>query len=202
MWSRFRPSHLEPWWFGICHCSGQRRSWIRLDWICLTTTRPTEHISRPTQVGSLTVYNLWQFKSDRRIQLLVKIALCKSQESSQRGYSKSQQCSIHPEFPAELRIPRACGQWSTSVRVDYNIMSHWLHVLIIVQCQSDGCSLSSKIVLLPGSLLDKQLQVISPFWKWRLMTAAAPTLSHKMCTLTKSDTSIGLVRISATCMQG
>ena len=30
------------------------------------------------------------------------------------------------------------------VRVNYNIMSHWLHVLIIVQCQSDGCSLSSK----------------------------------------------------------
>ena len=30
------------------------------------------------------------------------------------------------------------------VRVDYNIMSHWLHVPIIVRWQSDGCSLSSK----------------------------------------------------------
>ena len=51
-------------------------------------TCPTEHISRPTQVGSLTVYNLWQFISDRRIRLLVKIPLCKSRESSQRGSSK------------------------------------------------------------------------------------------------------------------
>ena len=81
-------------------------------------TRPTEHISRPTQLGSLTVYNLWQFISDRIIRLLVKIPLCKSRESSQRGSSESQQCSIHPEFPAELHIPRACGQWSTSVHND------------------------------------------------------------------------------------
>ena len=29
------------------------------------------------------------------------------------------------------------------VKVDYNIMLHWLHVPIIVQCQSDGHSLSS-----------------------------------------------------------
>ena len=90
----------------------------RLDWIGLDlfndNTRPTEHISRPTQVGSLTVYNLWQFISDRRIRLLVKIPLCKSRESSQRGSSKSQQCSIYPE----LHIPRACGPWSTSVHND------------------------------------------------------------------------------------
>ena len=96
------------------------RHWPLLDWIGLFNddTRPTEHISRPTQVGSLTVYNLWQLISDRRIRLLVKIPLCKSQESSQRGSSESQQCSIHPEFPAELHIPRACGQWSTSVQND------------------------------------------------------------------------------------
>ena len=95
-------------------------SW--LDWIGLDLfnddTCPTEHISRHTQVGSLTAYNRWQFISDRRIRLLVKIPLCKSRESSQRGSSKSQQCSIHPEFPAELHIPRACGQWSTSVHND------------------------------------------------------------------------------------
>ena len=82
-----------------------------MDWIGLDLfnddTRPTEHISHPTQVGSLTVYNLWQFISDRRMWLLVKIPLCKSRESSQRGSSKSQQCSLHPKFPAELHIPKA-----------------------------------------------------------------------------------------------
>ena len=60
--------------------------WIGLD--LFNDTCPTEHISRPTQVGSLTVYDLWQFISDRRIRLLVKIPLCKSRESSQRGSSK------------------------------------------------------------------------------------------------------------------
>ena len=93
------------------------RDWIGLD-LFNDATCPREHISRPTQVGSLTVYNLWPFISDRRIRLLGKIPLCKSRESSQRGSSKSQQCSIHPEFPAELHIPRACGQWSTSVHND------------------------------------------------------------------------------------
>ena len=33
------------------------------------------------------------------------------------------------------------GHW---VRIDYYIMPYWLHVPIIVQCQCDGCSLSSK----------------------------------------------------------
>ena len=33
------------------------------------------------------------------------------------------------------------GHW---VRVDYYIVVDWAHVLVIVQCQSDGCSLSSK----------------------------------------------------------
>ena len=31
-----------------------------------------------------------------------------------------------------------------SVRVDYYIVVDWAHVLVIVQCQCDGCSLSSK----------------------------------------------------------
>ena len=67
------------------------------------------------------------------------------------------------------------GHW---VRVDYHIMMDWAHVLVIVQCQTDGCSLScKKMVLLSGSLLDSWRQAVSPFWKWRLMTAAAPTLS-------------------------
>ena len=34
----------------------------------------------------------------------------------------------------------------------------------------------AKMVLLSGSLLDSWRQVVSPFWKWRLMTTAAPTL--------------------------
>ena len=63
------------------------------------------------------------------------------------------------------------------VWVEYNIMLYRLHVPIIVQCQGNGCSLSSKILLLSGSLLDSWWQVVSPFWKWRLITAAAPTLS-------------------------
>ena len=33
------------------------------------------------------------------------------------------------------------GHW---VRVDYYIMMDWAHVLVIVQCQTDGCSLSCK----------------------------------------------------------
>ena len=37
---------------------------------------------------------------------------------------------------------------------------------------------AAKMVLLSGSLLDSWRQVVSPFWKWWLMTAAAPTLVH------------------------
>ena len=33
------------------------------------------------------------------------------------------------------------GHW---VRVDYHIVMDWAHVLVIVQCQTDGCSLSCK----------------------------------------------------------
>ena len=36
---------------------------------------------------------------------------------------------------------------------------------------------AAKMVLLFGSLLGSWRQVVSPFWKWRFMTAAAPTLS-------------------------
>ena len=56
------------------------------------------------------------------------------------------------------------------VRVDYDIVLYRIHVQIIVQCQGDGCRLCSNV----GT---GQWQVISPFWKWRLMTAAAPALS-------------------------
>ena len=33
------------------------------------------------------------------------------------------------------------GHW---IRVDYHVMVDWAHVLVIVQCQTDGCSLSCK----------------------------------------------------------
>ena len=36
---------------GLTRYGGTERSWIGLDWICLTTTRPSGHISRPTQVN-------------------------------------------------------------------------------------------------------------------------------------------------------
>ena len=71
-------------WIAIIHFSSLVLDWVGLD-LFNEDTCPTEHISRPTQVGSLTVYNLWQFISDGRIRLLVKIPLCKSRESSHRG---------------------------------------------------------------------------------------------------------------------
>ena len=37
-----------------------------------------------------------------------------------------------------------CLQTRHWVRVDYYIVMNWTHVSVIVQCQSDGCSLSSK----------------------------------------------------------
>ena len=36
---------------------------------------------------------------------------------------------------------------------------------------------AAKMVLLSGNRLVKWRQVVSPFWKWQLITAAAPTLS-------------------------
>ena len=70
-----------------------------------------------------------------------------------------------------------CLQADHWVRVDYYIMANWVHMSVIVQCQGDGCSLSSKDGAVVRQPLDKWRQVVSPFWKWRLMTAAAPTLS-------------------------
>ena len=63
------------------------------------------------------------------------------------------------------------------VRVEYNIVLYRVHVPIIVKCQGNGCSLSSKDGAVIRESLDSWRQVVSPFWKWRLTTAAAPTLS-------------------------
>ena len=39
----------------------------------------------------------------------------------------------------------ACKQ-DTRVRIENYIVMNWNHVLVIVQCQSDGCRLSCKYV--------------------------------------------------------
>ena len=99
-----------------------------LDWICLTTTCSSGHISRATQVNvSQSWFNSlnkllklncpglganWSVISDRRIPLLAGIPLCKSRELSRRGYSMSQLCSIHHDIPVTLYTPGAYGQWS------------------------------------------------------------------------------------------
>ena len=31
-WSQFGPSHSVSWWFGILHCCGQRKSYLRMMW--------------------------------------------------------------------------------------------------------------------------------------------------------------------------
>ena len=64
------PSEINKLWNVILESGFMY--WIGLD-LFNDDTRPTEHISRPTEVGSLTLYNLWQFLSDRRIRLFVKI---------------------------------------------------------------------------------------------------------------------------------
>ena len=91
-------------------------------------TRPSGHISRPTQVNvSQSCFNsrnklfklnyfvqVWKLVeancviSDRRIPLLAGIPLCMSRELSWRGYSMSQLCSMrHISVP--LHIPAAYG---------------------------------------------------------------------------------------------
>ena len=96
-------------------------------------TRPSGHISRPTQVNvsqscfhSLNNYSSLvtlytsggQLKltnyiiSDRRIPLFAGILLCKSQELSQREHSTSRLCSIHHHIPVTMHTPAAHGQWS------------------------------------------------------------------------------------------
>ena len=96
-------------------------------------TRPSGHISRPTQVNvsqscfhSLNNYSSliilytsggWlklinYIISDRKILLLAGILLCKSQELSRREHSMSRLCSIHHDIPLTMHTPAACGQWS------------------------------------------------------------------------------------------
>ena len=90
-------------------------------------TRPSGHISRPTQVNvsqellsfskkpSYTgkcVSELFSIISDRRIPPLAGIPLCKSQELSRREHSTSRLCSIHHDIPVTMHTPAAYGQWS------------------------------------------------------------------------------------------
>ena len=98
-------------------------------------TRPSGHISRPTQVNvpqscfhSLNNYSSLiilytsggQLKlinyiiSDRRTPFLAGIPLCKSQELSRREHSTSRLCSIHHDIPVTMHTPAAYGQASVS----------------------------------------------------------------------------------------
>ena len=105
------------------------KSWIGLD-LFNDDTRPSGHISRPTQVNvSQSCFNslnkllklnyivqVWGLAevhcviSDRRIPLLAGIPLCMSREMSRRGYSMNQLCSIRHDIPAPLHTPGAYGQ--------------------------------------------------------------------------------------------
>ena len=64
------------------------------------------------------------------------------------------------------------GHW---VRVDQYIVMDRAHVPAMVQVMAVASA--AKMVLLSGNLLESWRQAVSPFWKWRLMTTAAPTLS-------------------------
>ena len=64
----------------------------------------------PTSGGYLKLIN--HIISDKRIQLLAGIPLCKSQELSQREHSTSRLCSIHHDIPVTMHTPAAYGQWS------------------------------------------------------------------------------------------
>ena len=107
-------------------------NWIGLD-LFNEGTRPSGHISRPTQVdvfqgcshfiinysspikfsrsgGQLKLTNC--IISDRRITLLAGIPLCKSREFSRREYSMSQLCSIRHDIHVILHTPGGYGQCS------------------------------------------------------------------------------------------
>ena len=103
--------------------------WIGLD-LFNDDTRPSGHISRPTQVNvsqscfnSLNKLHKLNYKfqvwglvevnyviSDRRIPLLAGIPICMSRDLSRRGYSMSQLYSIRHDIPVPLRTPGAYGQ--------------------------------------------------------------------------------------------
>ena len=69
-----------------------------------------------------------------------------------------------------------CLQTGHCVRVDHYIVMDWAHVLVIVQCrQSDGCIISCKDDAVVRQSFG-QLVAGCLFWKWWLMTTAAPTL--------------------------
>ena len=63
-------------------------------------------------------------------------------------------CALVTQWPKQFhdmaneRVLRVftlnCLQTGHWVRVDYHIMMDWVHVLVIVQCQTYGCSLSCK----------------------------------------------------------
>ena len=109
--------------------SDPRWFWIGLD-LFNDDTRPSGHISRPTQVNvSQSCFNslnkllklnyivqVWRLAEvncvipDRRIPLLTGIPLCMSRELSRRGYSMSRLCGIRHNIPVPLHTPGAYDQ--------------------------------------------------------------------------------------------
>ena len=97
--------------------------WIGLDWICLTTSRPTRVSVSQSCLNSLNklhklnyIVQVWGLVevncviSDRIIPLLAGIPMCMSRELSRRGYSMSQLYSIRHDIPVSLHTPGARGQ--------------------------------------------------------------------------------------------
>ena len=83
------------------------------------------------------------------------------------GKWKNSQC-LYPQSPTS---------WTLSHNRLLHLVMKWTHVPIISQCQMVAVASAAKMVLLSGSLLDSWRRVVSPFWKWRLMTAAVPNRS-------------------------
>ena len=70
------------------------------------------------------------------------------------GTQQKRTCALVTQWPEQVHdmankrvlgvFTLNCLQTGHWVRVDYYVMMDWVHVLVIVQCQTDGCSLSCK----------------------------------------------------------
>ena len=110
-------------------------------------------------------------------------------------------CSIRQDIPVILHIPGAYGQcsvvsssrWSLGQDMwlgDHYIVMDWAHVLVIIQCQTDGSSLSCKddaVVwqsfgqLVVGCLTILEIAVVQ--WNARLCSYGPQTWNHSLSPL-------------------
>ena len=110
-------------------------------------------------------------------------------------------CSICQDIPVILHIPGAYGQcsvvsssrWSLGQDMwlgDHYIVMDWAHVLVIIQCQTDGSSLSCKddaVVwqsfgqLVVGCLTILEIAVVQ--WNARLCSYGPQTWNHSLSPL-------------------